>query len=91
MVAEGHQVVSHTWSHQYLTNITRQQRLDQIIKNEIALTDILGFFPTYLRPPYEAMTADVLADLNALGYHVVSRSGIVLLVVLTIFPVKLRC
>lgn len=73
MIAEGHQVASHTWSHQYLTNLTHQQRLDQFIKNEIALTDILGFFPTYLRPPYEAMNADVLTDLNSLGYHVVSK------------------
>jgi peptidoglycan/xylan/chitin deacetylase (PgdA/CDA1 family) len=74
MIAEGHQVASHTWSHQDLTQLTHQQRVDQVIKNEIALVDILGFFPTYLRPPYEDMNADVLGDLNTLGYHVVSVS-----------------
>jgi peptidoglycan/xylan/chitin deacetylase (PgdA/CDA1 family) len=72
MIGEGHQVASHTWSHQDLTTLTHQQRVDQVIKNEIALVDILGFFPTYLRPPYEDMNSDVLSDLNALGYHVVS-------------------
>jgi hypothetical protein len=49
---EGHQIGSHTWSHQDLSTLTRQQRYDQVIKNEIAINDILGFFPTYLRPPY---------------------------------------
>lgn len=70
MHKEGHQIGSHTWSHQDLSTLTRQQRYDQVIKNEMALADILGFFPTYLRPPYMSCNADCLADLEALGYHV---------------------
>ncbi|KAJ5379660.1 uncharacterized protein N7496_002088 [Penicillium cataractarum] len=70
MYNEGHQVGSHTWSHADLSTLTRQQRYDQVVKNEIALTDILGFFPTYLRPPYESCNADCLNDLKDLGYHV---------------------
>lgn len=70
MHKEGHQIGSHTWSHQDLSALTRQQRYDQIIKNEMALGDILGFFPTYLRPPYMSCSADCLADLGDLGYHV---------------------
>lgn len=72
MIKEGHQVASHTWSHQDLTNLTKQQRYDQLVKNEIALTKILGFFPTYMRPPYTSLNGDVLADLKALGYHVIN-------------------
>lgn len=72
MYNEGHQIGSHTWSHADLSTLTRSQRYDQVVKNEIALTDILGFFPTYLRPPYESCNADCLNDLSALGYHVVS-------------------
>jgi peptidoglycan/xylan/chitin deacetylase (PgdA/CDA1 family) len=72
MYAEGHQIGSHTWSHQDLSTLTHQQRMDQIVKNEIAITDILGFFPTYLRPPYESCNSDCLTDLGAMGYHVMN-------------------
>lgn len=73
MHAEGHQIASHTWSHQDLSVITHAQRMDQIIKNEMAFRNILGFFPTYLRPPYVSCTpsSGCIADMAALGYHLV--------------------
>lgn len=36
MVAEGHQVASHTWSHQDLSAITKEQRYDQMVRNEVS-------------------------------------------------------
>jgi chitin deacetylase len=73
MHADGHQIGSHTWSHQDLTAITHSQRIDQVIKNEMAFRNILGFFPTYLRPPYGRCSPEsgCLGDLAALGYHLV--------------------
>lgn len=76
MYNDGHQIGSHTWSHQDLSTLTKQQRFDQISKNEIAINDILGFFPTYLRPPYMSCNADCLTDLGNLGYHVVRYASI---------------
>ncbi|OJD37641.1 carbohydrate esterase family 4 protein [Diplodia corticola] len=72
MYSEGHQIASHTWSHQDLSAITSAQRKDQMIKNEMALRNILGFFPTYMRPPYSSCTAESGCedDLKALGYHI---------------------
>lgn len=70
MIHEGHQVSSHTWSHQRLTTLSKSQFWNQIIYNEIALADILGYFPTYLRPPYSASTETTDAWLGELGYHV---------------------
>jgi hypothetical protein len=72
MHAEGHQIASHTWSHQDLSLINPQQRKDQIYKNEMALRNILGFFPTYMRPPYSSCTAQsgCQADLANFGYHI---------------------
>jgi peptidoglycan/xylan/chitin deacetylase (PgdA/CDA1 family) len=72
MITEGHQVGSHTYSHQDLSLITPQQRHDQIVKNEMVLTNILGYFPTYLRPPYFDCNQACYTDLQGLGYHVVS-------------------
>ncbi|KAL1895599.1 hypothetical protein Sste5346_005068 [Sporothrix stenoceras] len=72
MVADGHQIGSHTWSHQDLSALTSQQRHDQIVKNEIAIADVIGVIPTYLRPPYTRWNQDALNDLKALGYHVLN-------------------
>jgi peptidoglycan/xylan/chitin deacetylase (PgdA/CDA1 family) len=74
MISDGHQVGSHTWSHQDMNAITPQQRRAQIINNEIALVSILGVIPTYFRPPYTRCGADCYSDLGSLGYHVVSQA-----------------
>ncbi|KAJ9667504.1 hypothetical protein H2201_002373 [Coniosporium apollinis] len=72
MHAEGHQIASHSWSHQDLSAVSRWERKNQMWKNEMALRNILGFFPTYMRPPYSSCTAasGCEADMRELGYHV---------------------
>lgn len=70
MIMEGHQIGSHSWSHQRLPEISDAQLDNQIFYNEIALTDILGYFPTYFRPPYSASSDKVDRRLGELGYHV---------------------
>ncbi|KAJ4233045.1 hypothetical protein NW759_001828 [Fusarium solani] len=70
MIKDGHQVASHTWSHQRLTTLSRSKFWNQMIYNEIALADILGYFPTYMRPPYSASNEDTNAWLDELGYHI---------------------
>ena len=82
MYAAGHQIGSHTWGHQDLGSnaaaqtmdeLTRAQRLDQMYYNEIALNDILGFFPTYMRPPFSDCdsASGCETDMATLGYHVI--------------------
>ncbi|KAK6828325.1 polysaccharide deacetylase [Apiospora arundinis] len=70
MYKDGHQIGSHSWSHQDLGAVTAQQRRDQILRNEVAFVDILGFFPTYFRPPYTSCPDGCVKDLNDLGYHI---------------------
>ena len=71
MIAEGHQVASHTWSHYSLQNITSDLRKQQMVKNERAFANIIGKYPTYMRPPYSQCDAasGCQADMKALGYH----------------------
>ena len=66
---EGHQIGSHSWSHENFLFISPQQRRDQIVKNEVALVDILGFFPTYLRPPFTKWNDEIIGELKDFGYH----------------------
>ena len=70
MVASGHQIGSHTWSHQKLTEISEAQFRRQMSYNEIAIADLVGGFPTYMRPPHSMSDDRTDGWLAELGYHV---------------------
>ncbi|KAA8624437.1 Chitin binding protein [Pyrenophora tritici-repentis] len=70
MYDNGHQVASHTWSHQDLSKITKQQAYDQMVHNEMAIRNIIGKYPTYMRPPYSSCNAQCQAVMSELGYVV---------------------
>ncbi|KAF5620508.1 chitin deacetylase 1 [Fusarium sp. NRRL 52700] len=74
MYSEGHQLASHTWSHQDLTASSDEVRQQQIIYNEMAFRNIFGFFPKYLRPPYGTCNrvSGCLDYVTKLGYHVIN-------------------
>ncbi len=71
MHAEGHQIASHTWSHQNASQLTSTQFTNQMVWNEIALNSILGFFPAYMRPPFSICEKNCQSILSTLGYHVI--------------------
>jgi peptidoglycan/xylan/chitin deacetylase (PgdA/CDA1 family) len=74
MHAAGHQLASHTWSHEDLTAIPANLVQNQIIYNEMAFRNIFGWVPTYLRPPYGSCddASTCLSTLNSLGYHIIT-------------------
>ncbi|KAI6264705.1 hypothetical protein MCOR27_011648, partial [Pyricularia oryzae] len=45
-------------------------RQDQMVKNEMAFRNILGYFPTYMRPPFSECDAACESQLKKLGYHI---------------------
>ncbi|KAF2006993.1 carbohydrate esterase family 4 protein [Amniculicola lignicola CBS 123094] len=71
--AAGHQIASHTWTHLDLSVVSAVDRKNQMWKNEMAVRNILGFFPTYMRPPFSSCSAasGCEKDMADLGYHVV--------------------
>ncbi|KAI1807368.1 carbohydrate-binding module family 18 [Daldinia bambusicola] len=73
MHTENHQIASHTWSHADLSAITSARRRDEMVKNEMAFRNILGFIPTYMRPPYSSCTraSGCEDDMAALRYHII--------------------
>jgi peptidoglycan/xylan/chitin deacetylase (PgdA/CDA1 family) len=68
MDAEGHQVASHTWSHLDLSTITDDQRYDEMVKTEMAIRNVLGKYPTYMRPPYSSCNDACQTVMKDLGY-----------------------
>ncbi|KAH3915588.1 hypothetical protein HBI56_148090 [Parastagonospora nodorum] len=76
MYNEGHQIAGHTWSHMDLSRrLNSRQRRIEMLKNEMALNDILGFIPTYMRAPYNSCTKETGCwdDMDELGYHICSN------------------
>ncbi|KAL9061890.1 MAG: hypothetical protein Q9206_000228 [Seirophora lacunosa] len=71
MDREGHQIASHTWSHYNLSRISSDERKQQMVKNERAIANIIGKYPTYMRPPYSqcSQASGCWTDMKALGYH----------------------
>ncbi|KLU92466.1 chitin deacetylase [Magnaporthiopsis poae ATCC 64411] len=70
MVANGHQVGSHSFSHANFDEITEDQRVQELVKNEDAFEAVLGFIPTYFRPPFTACGAACQATATKLGYRI---------------------
>lgn len=65
--AAGHQIASHTWTHLDLSAVSQIDRKNQMWKNEMALRNILGKIPTYMRPPYSSCTGQCETDMADLG------------------------
>ncbi|KAF8438309.1 hypothetical protein BGX38DRAFT_1209932 [Terfezia claveryi] len=70
----GHQIASHTWSHPDLDTLSADGIQSQMNELESALLNIIGRYPTYMRPPYLNCGAICLSTLNTLGYHVISTN-----------------
>lgn len=56
MVAEGHEVGNHTWTHPTLSRLGNQRFLTEIDRTQQVIFDTVGHIPVTMRPPYGAIT-----------------------------------
>lgn len=61
MVADGHEICNHSWSHPNLTAIDRRTLLMEIRKNDSIIEAETGVKPTSILYPFNAMTPQVRA------------------------------
>ncbi|KAI9332606.1 hypothetical protein DFJ73DRAFT_963410 [Zopfochytrium polystomum] len=47
----GHQIGLHTWTHRRLTNETTEQIIAEFVWNALAVYQVIGKVPRYMRPP----------------------------------------
>jgi peptidoglycan/xylan/chitin deacetylase (PgdA/CDA1 family) len=73
MINSGHQIGSHTWTHANLEESDTWERHEQMEKNDEVIGNILGFTPTYMRPPYGSCSksSGCLQDMGDMGYKVI--------------------
>ncbi len=57
IVAEGHEIANHSWSHPQLSSMSESSVRDQLQKTHAAIIAACGVTPTIMRPPYGAFTA----------------------------------
>ncbi|CAG9947873.1 unnamed protein product [Clonostachys rosea f. rosea IK726] len=70
MFNAGHQLGSHSWSHQNFDAISQQQMREEVLKNEDIFSKTFGVIPTYWRPPYTHCSAPCISVLNEYAYHI---------------------
>ena len=72
IVADGHEVANHSWSHPLLTKMGEGSVTDQIQKTHDAIVNTTGVAPKLMRPPYGGFTANQRAWANGKwGYKII--------------------
>ncbi|MBO4107334.1 polysaccharide deacetylase family protein [Streptococcus suis] len=64
MVAEGHEIANHSWSHPNLTNLSATDVAAEIQQTQSAIEAAVGFKPSLMRPPYGAINATTMASIQ---------------------------
>ncbi len=64
MVAEGHEVANHSWSHPNLTTLPPEQVKQEVEQTQVAIEKAIGKRPTMMRPPYGAVNQTVMNTMN---------------------------
>ncbi|KAH9276351.1 hypothetical protein BASA83_001041 [Batrachochytrium salamandrivorans] len=69
---EGHQIASHTLTHQDLTTLNFAQMWTEMKSNDDLIRGIIGKSPMYMRPPFGSINDQVLTAMGTWGYKVVT-------------------
>jgi peptidoglycan-N-acetylglucosamine deacetylase len=56
ILAEGHEIGNHSWTHPQLSKLSDERVSEEITKTQDTIKNETGFAPTLLRPPYGAIT-----------------------------------
>ena len=56
VVAEGHEVANHSWSHPLLSKMAEGGVHDQLDRTDVVIKQTTGVAPTLMRPPYGGFT-----------------------------------
>lgn len=71
IVAQGHLVGNHTWSHPYLTTLPRDEVREELARTSDAIAAAIGEAPTEWRPPYEDWNDQVSREAQRQGMSMV--------------------
>ncbi|KAJ3416245.1 chitin deacetylase [Chytridiales sp. JEL 0842] len=64
----GHQIALHSWTHRKLSNLTDDQIVSEFMWNALAVKQVIGRIPRYMRPPYGDTDDRVRGLLSGFGF-----------------------
>lgn len=67
IAAAGHEIGNHSYYHRAMTTASQDDMLEEVLRTNQILKNILGFEPVLFRPPYGAQGPGLKLALNALG------------------------
>jgi peptidoglycan/xylan/chitin deacetylase (PgdA/CDA1 family) len=71
MVAEGHELGNHTWSHRYLPLARSRRVTDELARTDAAIARVTGSVPRLARPPYGGRSPRNVQAMQRAGKQVV--------------------
>lgn len=74
MIREGHVVGNHTWDHPDLRKVSQSRLISEMQRTEDVIHRVTGLRTALMRPPYGAVSQDVIEGLRGLNYKVVNWS-----------------
>ncbi|WP_256758839.1 polysaccharide deacetylase family protein [Cohnella sp. WQ 127256] len=69
--SEGHEIGNHTYSHPYLSRISKDECKLELKRTEILIHKLTGKRPRVFRPPYLEYNEDVVAVSESAGYRMI--------------------
>ncbi len=63
-IDQGHEVGNHTYTHQHLNELTKEQIDEEIIKTDRVMKQVIGDYPALFRPPYEELDESILVSVR---------------------------
>jgi len=75
IVAEGHEVGNHTYSHLFVYFKSRRRITEEIDRTQAVIEKVAGFRPKIFRPPYGARWFGLMPTLLERGMHLVLWSA----------------
>ena len=71
MLEDGHQIGSHTWSHERLSSLEPEEVQEEMARLDNAFAHTIGLKPRYMRPPYGSYDDESREVLTEMGYRLV--------------------
>jgi peptidoglycan/xylan/chitin deacetylase (PgdA/CDA1 family) len=75
IVAEGHEVGNHTYSHLFVYFKSRRRIAEEIDRTQAIIEKVVGFRPNIFRPPYGARWFGLVPTLLERGMHLILWSA----------------
>lgn len=69
--AEGHEIGNHTYTHPKLSQLPREQCLEEIKRNEKMIKSLIGHNPVVFRPPFLDCHQELASILGEKGYSMI--------------------